>query len=95
VCVGEKKTYAKLCVNDVNICNINITYMHLHSYFYRDFSLFIIFFLSPGSLLESILFRPVLALVAVIRYPYFLVQWRYMKSHASLEYLSGKLLLNG
>ena len=28
-----KKKCAGLCVNDINICNINITYIHLHSYF--------------------------------------------------------------
>jgi len=29
----EKKKYTRLCVNDRNVCNLNITYINLHSYF--------------------------------------------------------------
>lgn len=31
--LARKKKYTGLCVNDINIWNINITYVHLHSYF--------------------------------------------------------------
>lgn len=39
--LARKKKYAGLCVNDINVCNINITYIHLHSYFLSQ--LFIVY----------------------------------------------------